>query len=412
MKYIKDLLSKTDLNDKVINVLSTSINIILVILLCIAAYLFTTKIILKIIHIYTKKTKYNWDNIIYERKVFTKLARIVPAMVVYISAFLFPDFKIMIERASMAFIMLTIAVSVSALLDAINDIYRGYSVSKVRPIKGFLQIIKIIVYIVLCITLISSLMGKNPIYLLGGIGALTALFTLVFKDSILGFIAGILLTSNDMLRIGDWIEMPKYGADGDVLEITLITVKVQNWDKTIVTIPAYSLISDSFRNWRGMVDSGARRIKRSIYIDTKSIKFCTEEMIEKYKKIQLLKDYIINKEEEIRTYNTENNVDTSDLINGRHLTNIGTFRKYIELYLENNPKVHKGFIRTVRHLPPDEKGLPLEVYVFINDTRWVYYENAQADIFDHIFAVAGEFDLRIFQSPSGYDFNKEYFKQT
>ncbi len=309
----------------------------------------------------------------------------------------------MIERAALSFVYLNVAFVLSAVLDAANDIYMTFPVSKARPIKGFLQIIKIVVYIIMGVLVISVILDKSPWILLSSIGALTAITTLVFKDSIMGFVAGVQLTTNDMLRIGDWIEMPKYGADGDVIEITLNTVKVRNWDKTITTIPAYALVSDSFKNWRGMHETGGRRIKRAIYIDVTSIKFCTPEMLERFKKIQLLTEYIENKEKEIEEYNEEHAIDTSLLVNGRHLTNIGTFRKYIEYYLENHPRVHKGLIRMVRQLSPDDRGLPLEIYAFVDNTQWVTYENVQADIFDHIFSVVDTFELRIFQKPSGND---------
>jgi miniconductance mechanosensitive channel len=226
---------------------------------------------------------------------------------------------------------------------------------------------------------------------------------LVFKDSILGLVAGVQLTANDMVRVGDWVEMPKYNADGAVIEITLNTVKVQNWDKTITMIPSYALISDSFKNWRGMQESGGRRIKRSVYIDVTSIAFLTDEMIKKFKQIHYLKDYIENKEREIAEFNRKNGIDESVKVNGRRMTNIGTYRAYISKYLENHPGIHKGLIMMVRQLAPGEYGLPLEIYAFTNNTQWVVYESIQADIFDHILAVAPEFGLRVFQNPSGHD---------
>lgn len=292
---------------------------------------------------------------------------------------------------------------INAVLDSVDDIYRKYPISKVRPIKGFLQVVKIVLSIILGIVIVAYLMDKSPIILLSGIGALTAVFSFIFKDSILGLVAGIQLTSNDMLRIGDWIEMANYGADGTVIDITLTTVKVRNFDMTYVTVPAYSLMSNSFKNWRGMSEAGGRRIKRSIYIDVKSIKFCTEEMIEKYKKINFLKEYIKSKEKEIEQYNAKNKINSNNPVNRRNLTNIGTFRIYIENYIKNHPKIHSNMIQMVRQLAPGEHGLPLEIYAFTNDTNWVNFERAQSDIFDHILAVAKEFELRVFQNPSGFD---------
>lgn len=408
MKFVDTLLKQAEMSERLFNVLSISIKAVVILVACILAYLIAVKIIIKIIAMSIKRTKATWDNAFLDRKVFEKMAKLIPAIIVYVSAPAIPQIKVLAERVAIAFIFLNVAFIISAILDAINDIYMSFPVSRVRPIKSFLQIIKIVCYGVMGILIIATIMDKNPVIFLSGLGALTAIATLVFKDSILGFVAGIQLTSNDMLRIGDWIEMPKYGADGDVIEITLNTVKVKNWDKTITTIPAYALVSDSFKNWRGMVETGGRRIKRSIYIDATSIKFCTPEMIEKFRRVQLLNEYIGNKEQEIDIYNKENNIDTSLLINGRHMTNIGTFRKYIECYLDNHPKVHKGLIKMVRQLPPEDRGLPLEIYVFINDTKWVSYENAQADIFDHIFAVVDFFELRVFQSPSGYDLKESF----
>jgi miniconductance mechanosensitive channel len=250
---------------------------------------------------------------------------------------------------------------------------------------------------------IGTLMNKSPGALITGLGAVSAIILLIFRDSILGFVAGMQLTFNDMVRRGDWIEMPKYGADGDVIDVTLNTVKVQNWDKTVTMIPTYALVSDSFKNWRGMQDSGGRRIKRAINIDMNSVKFCTEEMIERFSKIQYITEYIREKEEELAEYNEVNKFDTSMLVNGRHMTNIGTFRAYIEAYLHHHPKIRQDMTFLIRHLRPTEHGIPIEIYVFSNDIVWAHYESIQADIFDHILAVIPEFDLRVFQRPSGRD---------
>jgi miniconductance mechanosensitive channel len=265
------------------------------------------------------------------------------------------------------------------------------------------QVAKILIFVVGIILVIAKLLDQSPVILLSGFGAMTAVLLLLFKDSILGLVAGIQLATNDMVRIGDWIEMPKYGADGDVVEISLHTVKVENWDRTITAIPSYALVSDSFKNWRGMQTSGGRRIKRSIYIDKTSVSFCTEEMVERFKKIQFLTDYISGKQKEIQEYNTGHCIDTSEPVNGRQITNIGTLRAYIENYLRNHPKIHKGMTMMVRQLQPTENGLPLEIYAFTNDTNWVNYEAIQADIFDHILSVIPSFGLRVFQAPSGHD---------
>lgn len=338
-----------------------------------------------------------------EKKVFQKLSHIVPALIIYYFASVFPSYQIWIEKAAVVYIMVVMILVLDSFLNAVNAIYQTFEVSKIKPIKGYLQVVKIFIFIIGGILIIANLIGQSPLILLSGIGALSAVLMLVFRDSLLGLVAGVQLTTNDMVRVGDWIEMPKYGADGDVIDISLNTVKVMNFDKTIMTIPSYALISDSFRNWRGMQASGGRRIKRPVYIDTSSIKFCTDEMIEKFKSIHYLADYISAKEEEIRAYNEERQIDTSNRVNGRAMTNIGVFRIYIENYLKQHPKIHKGMSLMVRQLEPGEHGLPLEIYAFSNDTNWVNYEGVQSDIFDHIFAIAPEFGLRLFQNPTGHD---------
>jgi miniconductance mechanosensitive channel len=253
------------------------------------------------------------------------------------------------------------------------------------------------------IVAISIVIDQSPLILLSGLGALTAVILLIFKDSILGLVAGIQLVANDMVRPGDWIEMPKYGADGDVIEITLNTVKVQNWDKTITTIPTYALISDSFKNWRGMQESGGRRIKRAVYVDVSSVRFCTPEMTAKFSRIKVLEEYIARKQAEMREYNEKHGIDDAVLVNGRRMTNLGTFRAYLVEYLKRHPKIHQDMTFLVRHLQPTELGLPIEIYVCSNDQEWSNYEGIQADIFDHIFASLPEFGLRPFQSPTGSD---------
>jgi miniconductance mechanosensitive channel len=273
-------------------------------------------------------------------------------------------------------------------------------VSNRIPIKGFIQVFKIIIYFTAAIFIISILLNKTPIYLFSGLSALTAVLMFIFKDAILGFVAGIQLSANRMVATGDWISMPKYGADGDIVEIALTTVKVQNWDKTITTIPTYALITESFKNWRGMSESGGRRIKRAISIDMNTIGFCTEDMLRRFGKIQYISDYIEKKKIELQEINKIEQVDTSSLVNGRRMTNIGTFRAYVEAYL------NKEMTFLVRQLAPTEHGLPIEIYVFSKDQEWANYEAIQANIFDHILAVVPEFDLRVFQDPSGSDFSK------
>jgi miniconductance mechanosensitive channel len=382
-----------------------------ILLICIIINLIVKKIVLKIIEKIILHNKYQWDNILLEKKVFTRLANILPGIILYIFAPLYLEGTIILRRTAIVYILIIITLVVNSLLDAIEAIYRTFPISKIRPIKGLLQVVKIVFYIIFGIIIVGTLMDQNPLLLLGGIGAAAAVFSFVFKDSILGFIAGIQLTSNDMLRIGDWIEMPKYGADGDVIDITLNTVKVQNFDKTIVTLPAYAMVSDSFKNWRGMTEFGGRRIKRAIYIDVNSISFLTPQMIEKFKKINYLKDYMIDKEKEFGTYNKRLTTEENLKANSKNMTNVGTFRAYIQFYLYSHSQLHKGMTHMVRQLPPGETGLPLEIYAFTDTTEWEAYETIQADIFDHIISIAGEFELRIFQSPTGFDMKQISVKQ-
>lgn len=392
-------------NEKTAGILSALALTFVLILVCVIIHIIMKKVVLRMVAKIIRSNKLSWDDALLDHKLLHRAVLIIPGIIFYSVASVYenPGLIEIIHRISSIYVMIILVFVISSLLDTIDEIYNSKPVSKVRPIKGFLQIVKIVSYIIITILIIATLIGQSPVILLSSIGALAAVFSFVFKDSILGFIAGIQLTSNDMLRIGDWIEMPKYGADGNVIEITLNTVKVQNFDKTIVTIPAYSLISDSFKNWRGMQQFGGRRIKRCFYIDVNSICFCTPEMIEKFKKVHHLRKYIEEKEKEIEQYNKDNNIDTSLVINGRRMTNIGTFRAYLNNYIYNHPGIDKDKTLIVRLLAPDEHGIPMEIYAFTKDTIWENYEKVQSDIFDHIFAVAGEFGLKIFQSPSGND---------
>ena len=301
-----------------------------------------------------------------------------------------------------------IALLLELLMDFLNPFPRFITAKNSdqrKPIRPFIQVLVIVDYLVASIMAIGILIDKSPWHLFGLLGGLTAVTMLVFKDTILGFVAGIQLGANDMIREGDWIEMPKYGADGDVIEVTVNTVKVQNWDKTISTIPTYALISDSFKNWRGMSESAGRRIKRSIFIDMTTVRFSDDEMLAKFRKIEFLKEYVEKKQSEIEAANKKQKIDlSSTVVNGRRQTNLGIFRAYLERYLHNHPKINKDLTFLVRHLQPTSQGLPIEIYVFSSDKVWANYEAIQADIFDHILAALPEFELRIFQEPTGADF--------
>ncbi|GAB6928273.1 mechanosensitive ion channel [Paenibacillus sp. JCM 10914] len=403
MDFIRNQLDGYGMSEQTVIYLSNMIMVLFIALVSILANYIAKKIVLKtIIHI-VNNNRYTWDNIIVEKKVFHKLSHLVPAIIIYFSASIFPAYQTLIEKAAMTYMIIVTIMVFNALLNAFDEIYRSFEVSKVRPIKSYIQVAKIVLFIIGGIIVISNLIGQNPLIILSGLGALSAVLMLVFKDSILGLVAGVQLSSNDMVRVGDWIEMPKYDADGDVIDITLNTVKVMNFDKTITMIPSYALISDSFKNWRGMQVSGGRRIKRSIYIDTSSICFCTQDMIEEFRKIHYLSDYVASRLEEIEEYNLEHQINRDSNVNGRQLTNIGVFRIYIQEYLKNHPRIHKDMTLIVRQLAPGDNGMPLEIYAFTNDTNWGIYESIQADIFDHIFAVASTFGLRAFQNPTGHD---------
>lgn len=404
MELIRNRLLEYEMDPVLTDYLAAIIMILLLVVLCIAANFITQKVVLRVItHIITSN-KFEWDDMLLERKVFHRLSHIVPALIIYYFSSTFPDYQHLIEKGAMTYLIVVGLMVTNSFLKAFNDIYLTFEISKIKPIKGYIQVVQIIIFILGGIVVIAHWMGESPFILLSGIGALSAVLLLVFKDSLLGLVAGIQLAANDMVRVGDWIEMPKYEADGDIIDISLNTVKVQNFDKTITTIPSYALISDSFKNWRGMQVSGGRRIKRSLFIDTKSIKFCTEEMIEKFKTIQFLSEYITTKVHEIAEYNAKNEIDRDNPVNGRALTNIGVFRKYINTYLQHRPGISQEMTLLVRQLAPTENGLPLEIYAFTNDIRWHVYETIQSDIFDHLFAVAPEFGLHIFQNPSGNDF--------
>lgn len=403
MEFIKNHLDGYGISEQMIGYLSNLIMVVFIAVVSIMVNFIAKKIVLKtIIHIINNNS-YTWDNVILEKKVFHKLSHLMPAIIIYYSASIFPSYQSIIEKFALTYMIIVTILVFDALLNALDAIYRSFEVSKIRPIKGYIQVGKIVLFIIGGIVVISNLIGQNPLIILSGLGALSAVLMLIFKDSILGLVAGVQLSSNDMVRVGDWIEMPKYNADGDVIDITLNTVKVMNFDKTITMIPSYALISDSFRNWRGMQASGGRRIKRSIYIDTSSISFCSQELIDEFMKIQYLTDYVTTRLNEINTYNLEHQINTDSMVNGRQLTNVGVFREYIHQYLRNHPKIHKDMTLIVRQLAPGDNGLPLEIYAFSNDINWGVYESVQADIFDHIFAVMPTFGLRAFQNPTGHD---------
>ena len=371
--------------------------------------------ILAAISLVIKRTKFAWDDELLEHRVFERFGRLVPALVIYFGIPFVPgvgpEAEAFIRHVAAAFMVAVVVLAIGALLTAVNDIYERFEMAAHRPIKGYLQVSKIAVYVFGAVVVLATLMNRSPLIFLSGIGAMTAVLMLVFKDTLLSLVASIQLMSNDMVRVGDWIEMPKYNADGDVIDIALHTVKIQNWDNTITTVPTSKFIEDSFKNWRGMSESGGRRIKRSIWIDKGTIRFLSDEEITRFKRFALLRDYIEQKQKELRDYNEALGGEPGD-VNMRRLTNIGTFRAYILNYLKNHPKIHQEKTLMVRQLAPTPHGIPLEVYVFTNDTAWSVYEGIQADIFEHVMALVPEFGLRLFQNPTGADFKKVFSSET
>lgn len=382
----------------------------LVLLIAFVANWVAKRIIVRGLRALAKRTTSDWDDALVRHRVFTRLSQLAPALVLFAAApVLFPGeseqlFATALGRLANLWMVLAGAIAVSSFFDAVALILSEQPATRDKPIRSYVQVAKIVLWLAVAILAVATLMNKNPWTLLGGLGAMTAVLLLVFKDSILGFIASVQIASYDLARVGDWIEVPSYGADGDVIEISLHTVKVQNWDKTIVTVPTVALIGGGFKNWRGMSESGGRRIKRALILDMTSARFLTEEDVERLKGIQTLRETVEKREEEIAAWNLERGIDSVSPANGRRLTNLGTFRAYVEGFLRTNFPVHPEMTFLVRQLAPTAEGLPLEIYFFSEEQRWAHYEGLIADIFDHLLAVLPEFDLRVFQSPSGADF--------
>ena len=376
-------------------------------LVCIGSYIFflaSKIIILKPINSWFRKTKTKLDDIFLQSGFFNRLIYLIPLLFLYNLEGIFSQYSIIIHRILNSIFVLIILICINVLLSAFGDIYNRSRFSRRIHIKGYLQVVKLILFIMGILGIITILTGQSPVYLLSGIGALTAVLMLVFKDTILSFVATIQINSNDLFKIGDWVDASQFGADGDVVDIALHTVKIQNWDKTITIIPTHKLIDSSFKNWRGMTDSGGRRIKRAIYIDISTIRFWDEELLRRFQQFDLLQDYLESKLKEVDNSNQTVAANLDQIVKGRLFTNIGTFRAYIKAFLKNHSDIHDKMTFLIRQLPPGEKGLPMEIYVFTKDTDWVRYESIQSDIFDHLMAIVSEFDLKVFQNPSGNDF--------
>jgi len=406
--FIYNLFISAGLNEKLAVFLRTLIIVSIVILLSWIALILARFIIERVVATIIRRTKFKWDDILLEMHVFRHLSHFAPAIVIWIMAGWaladYPGWLVFVQKLTYLYMIVAGTMFVNAFIEAWHAIYMELPISGERQIKGYVQLVKIFVVIIAILIIISVILNKEIRTLLTGIGALAAVLILVFKDTLLSLVASIQLSANKMVKVGDWVSLPLRGADGTVVDISLNTIKIQNWDKTITTVPTYALVQESFQNWIGMEESGGRRIKRPIYIDTNSIRFLDNEMIERLRKVHFLKEYLDRKESELKKYNKEQNIDDNNVINGRRLTNIGTFRAYVESYLHQHPKIHDDMTFLVRQLPLSEKGLPIEIYVFSKDQEWANYEAIQADIFDHLLAVIPEFGLRIFQIPSGNDF--------
>lgn len=415
LSFIEDLQTKivnelvfSGIEQTAAHLLCALISIAGLLLICWTTKLITQKIIVRVIEHLIQKTKTEYDDYLIHHRFFQKLSHLVPAFIILTLGpglfELFPTIAEYITEIGQVYIIVVFVRSLGAIINAFHDMYNHMGYAQNRPIKGYVQMAHITVYFIAALTIVAIVFNVSLLAVFTSLGAVAAVLLLIFKDTILGITASIQLSANDMVKIGDWISMPSHNADGVVTEITLYAVKVQNWDKTISTIPPYELVSKSFTNWKGMSEAGARRIKRSISIDMKSVKFCTPEMLGKFRRIKLIENYIDEKSQEVEAFNKSHNWDLSNPVNGLRLTNIGVFRKYLETYLLNHPMTHKEMTLLVRQLQPTDAGIPIEVYVFVNNPAWAIYENVQSDIFDHILAIVPEFELRVFQSPSGDDF--------
>lgn len=372
-------------------------------------FFYLVRFLLSVVVIKTiNKSKNQWDDLLLNHKVLHKASYLAPGIVMdYSVEHILANLPGLLDFVNLTldiYFAVVTAMIINSIIGVLAHVVSYLTKDKRFPIKGISQVLKIIVYIITTIVIIAFLLGKEPGAILAGLGAASAIIILIFKDAILGFVGGIQLSALDMVKEGDWISLPKHNADGTVIDISLTTVKVQNWDKTISTVPTYSLVTESVKNWRGMEESGGRRIKRSIKIDMTTVKFCSQEMIDKFKTYDYLAEYVETTEKELDKYNKKAKINSGVIVNGRRQTNLGVFRAYLVRYLRSKPEIHNDMTFIVRQLDPSEKGIPMEIYVFSRIQDWVEYEAIQSDIFDHILAAIPEFDLRVFQEPTGSDF--------
>jgi len=387
--------------------LATAIFGISLLLLAAIANWITRRLVATSVRRIAARTAVTWDDVFVENRLLERLSLLVPLLILHAGAPLalshYPELVALARTLVLALITITAIMILDGTLNSLLQLYDRTPISNQVPAKGFVQLLKVLMWAIGGVFVISHLIGRSPLALLGGLGAFTAVLLLIFKDPILGLVAGIQISGNDMVRKGDWIEMPKYGADGDVVDISLTTVKVRNWDKTITTIPSYALVSDSFKNWRGMQESGGRRIKRAISIDMNSVRFVDDALLERLRRFQALRPYLDERVAEIERHNRDVEADPSEPINGRRMTNLGCLRAYLVAYLRKHPQVRQDMTFLVRQLAPGPNGIPLEIYVFSAEQRWAEYEGIMGDIFDHLIASVPLFDLRVFQAPTGAD---------
>jgi len=403
LSMLENWMTGRGIDPTVAELVLTGVQLLSVLAFALVADVVAKRVLLRAVVGLAGRTDANWDDVVMERRVFHRLAHIAPALIVYFFApsVLGPSTTstTLVTAICLLYMIVVVVSVVDGILNAVVDLVRVSNFGRRLPLTSFAQVAKLVLYGVALIIALSVVIGESPALLFSGLGAMTAVLMLIFKDPILGFVGGIQLSANQMVMPGDWIEMPKYGADGDVLEVALTTVKVQNFDKTVTTIPTYALISESFRNWRGMSESGGRRIKRAINIDITSIKACDDVLINRLSRIHYMADYLNAKQEELARWNTRHEAEPATSLHPRRLTNIGTFRAYVVAYLRHHPQIHQDMTFLVRQLAPTVHGVPIEIYVFCTDQNWVNYEGIQSDIFDHLLAVLSEFDLRAYQVP-------------
>lgn len=384
-----------------------AVGVVLLLTVALVVDVMAKRVLVRAARRFAENSRVTWDDALVSHNVFGRLSQVLPALVVFLAIPFVPGLPEaavrLVRNVATGYMVLMLTMTLTSLLSAANTIYSALPVAKERPLKGFVQLVQIVVWVLGGVLIVAAVLDRSPLLLISGFGAMTAILLLVFKDTILSLVASVQLTAQDMVRVGDWITMPQFGADGDVIDVQLHTVKVQNFDKTITTIPTHRLITDSFQNWRGMSESGGRRIKRSLYFDVSSIRFQSDEEIEHFRRFVLLAGYIDDKRRELAEYNARLEGEVAEDVNRRRLTNIGTFRAYAFNYLKNHPRIRQDLTLIVRQLPAGPDGLPLEIYCFTDTTAWAEYEGIQSDIFDHLIAIVPEFGLRLFQQPAGAD---------